>query len=99
MNGNGPESDVMSWVRASLAMMFGAAACYGFLWARVNGVPLVSPDTFSAIAMAVILWWFKERTDKQQAETAAALAAAVAPAKPLDQSAPSDLGPISGKAP
>ena len=97
MNGNA-DSDVMSWVRASLAMMFGAAACYGFLWSRVNGVPLVSPDTFSAIAMAVILWWFKDRADKQQAETAAALAAAVGPPKPPEPPVPSDLGPIPGKA-
>lgn len=91
MNGqdNSEDRGVMSGIRAMLALMFGAAVCWGFLFSRVGGVPLVSPDTFSAIAMAVILWWFKERSDeKRNKETAAAIASAVTPIKPTESTNP-----------
>lgn len=76
-----PESERMkSYVRAALALMFGAAVCYGFLFARINNLTLVSADAFSTIALAVILWWFnKDMSESRAKETAAAVAAAVAP--------------------
>jgi hypothetical protein len=79
-----PESErLKAIVRALLALMFGFSVCYGFLFARINNLTLVSSDAFSTIALAVILWWFnKDMSESRARETAAAVAAAVAPVPP-----------------
>lgn len=89
MNGsNGIEDSswseaINSFVRSAVTLMFGVSVCYGFLFARISGLTLVSSDAFSTIAMAVILWWFKDRGDKEKAkETAALVAAATTPLIP-----------------
>lgn len=70
------EEWLKSWVRAALALMFGVSVCYGFLFAKIGGLTLVSSDAFSTIAIAVILWWFnKEMSEQRAKETAAAIAA------------------------
>lgn len=91
-NGNGPpqpEHDyraleaINSTVKAIVTFMFSAAVCWGFLFARIGNLTLVSPDAFGAIATAVILWWFKDRGDKERSDkernTAAIVAAASSP--------------------
>ena len=83
-----------SIVRSIVTLMFGASVCYGFLFARINGLTLVSSDAFSTIAMAVILWWFKDRSDKEKAKEAAALvSAAVVPAPPAGPGASAPATP------
>jgi hypothetical protein len=85
MNGNSSPEDrgwieaTNSIVRSIVTLLFGVSVCYGFLFSRINNVTLVSPDAFSTIAMAVILWWFKDRGDKEKAKETAALVAAVTP--------------------
>jgi len=71
-----------SLVRALVTLMFGFSVCYGFLVARINNLTLVSSDAFSTIAIAVILWWFKDRADKEKAKETAALVAAATTAPP-----------------
>lgn len=94
---NGTEPEDRSWtekgnavVRWALAIIFGLSVCYGFLFARIGGLTLVSSDAFSTIAMAVILWWFNKEQAKDQAKQNATLvAAATAPgAKPIEEVKP-----------
>lgn len=90
-NGTQPEHDyraleaVNSGVKAVVTFMFAASVCYGFLFARIGNLTLVSPDAFGAIATAVILWWFKDRGDKERNKETAAIVAA---ASTLPPSAP-----------
>lgn len=73
---------INSVVRSLVTLMFGLSVCYGFLFARAGGLTLVSSDAFSTIAMAVILWWFKDRSDKEKAKETTALMAAAAAVPP-----------------
>lgn len=71
---------INSFVRSAVTLVFAVSVCYGFLFARIGNLTLVSSDAFSTIAMAVILWWFKDRSDKEKAkETSALVAAATTP--------------------
>jgi hypothetical protein len=69
---------INSFVRSVVTLLFGLSVCYGFLFARIGTQTLVSSDAFSTIAMAVILWWFKDRGDKEKAKETAALVTAAA---------------------
>lgn len=100
MNPDHPTDErIKSIVRALLALMFGGAVCYGFLFAKINNLTLVSSDAFSTIAIAVILWWFQKDAQEQRAkDTAEAIKAAVAPA-PLMDAKPKPIEPPLGGAP
>lgn len=86
-DGNTWTETINSVVRSIVTLVFALSVCYGFIFARIGGLTLVSSDAFSTIAMAVILWWFKDRGDKEKAkETAALVAAATIPAvKPVEE--------------
>jgi hypothetical protein len=86
-----------SIVRAAVTLLFGASVCYGFLFARINNLTLVSPDAFSTIAIAVILWWFKDRSDKDKAKETAALVTAATTVPTLVATSPTPEG--AGPAP
>ena len=92
---NGAPADEEGWtgtvnsvVRSVVTLVFALSVCYGFIFARIGNMTLVSSDAFSTIAMAVILWWFKDRGDRDKAkETAALVAAATTAPKPEDPKA------------
>jgi hypothetical protein len=78
---------VNSTIRGLTTVLFSFSVCWGFLYLK-----LVSGDAFMTIATAVILWWFKDRSDKEKTKEAAALVASAATV-PTPAPAPSEPKP------
>ena len=49
----------MRWVRALISIMFCLAIVYGFV------TKLITSETFMAVAMVAITWWFKARDEEK----------------------------------
>ena len=50
-----------AWVRIIVTVAFAAAFILGFLWNKE-----IPSEAFVALATAVIIWWFKDRSDAKK---------------------------------